>query len=502
MNLNEIAEIYRRALPTGELVHFSLSPFDRLGVANQSATFFPPDGRTRGGTGYGISDGAALVSALGETTEEYAASRGVTQMPVIEGTLAQLQRERGENGVCDPRRLGINAGTDFSPATPRRWIQVSRWPAGEAVLVPLEYVATYGGDLGGGDYAPLVVPITNGLGAGLSREAAIAHGLLELLQRDGNGLQIRALASLVALDQSTISDPIARELLDRFDAQGVDVEIKVASTEWGFVNLYVVGIDREASPISALLSAAGGEASHPVAVVALRKALLEWAAARARLAFMHGPLEAVERLTPEGYLAQMRADFSPHSHEKRALDAMTVWSQQSLEQAREKLENRVLRVEKRIAFSDLPSASASLENDKMALCHDVVRRLEEAGLEVLVADFSDLAAQNGGVFAVKVLVAGLEVETLSYGRLGVRNVRRLLEREDVALVARGECPPQGRRIQLTPAAEIALDGPLWLDWRAVEELVGPLYALYREPGRHAVPFSLEMENNHLPLNIG
>lgn len=492
MTLPEITDTYRRALPEGELVHFSLAPFDRLGIPNQSATFFPPDGRTRGGTGYGTSDEAALVSALGETTEEYAASRGVTQMPVVEGSLAQLQHERGESGVCDPRRLGINAGAPFSPDEPRRWLEISRWPGGQPVLVPIEYVATYGGDLGGGDYAPLVTPITNGLGAGLSREAAIAHGLLELLQRDGNGLQIRALASPIALDQSTITDPIARRLLDHFDAQGVDVEIKVASTQWGFVNLYVAGIDREETPTSALVSAAGGEASHPVAVVALRKALLEWAAARARLAFMHGPLDAVERFTPSGYLEQMRADFSPHSHEKRALFAMTAWSQQSLPEARRRLEQCVLRVEKRIPFAELPSAEESLSDDKVALCHDVVRRLQEAGLEVLVADFSDLAAQHGDVFAVKVIVPGLEVETLSYGRLGARNARRLLERHDVRLVVRGQQPEGGRRIHLLPEDEEKLNGPLWLDWSTIESLVGPLYALYREPGRHAVPFSLSL----------
>ena len=489
MTLPQIIDTYQRSLPGGELVHFSLSPFDRLDIPNQSATFFPRDGRTRGGTGYGLSDEAALVSALGETTEEYAASRGVTQMPVVEGSLAELQRERGENAVCDPRCLGINAGAPFSPDEKRRWIEVSRWPQGDPVLVPIEYVATYGGDVGEGDYSPLVTPITNGLGAGLSREAAIAHGLLELLQRDGNGLQIRALASPVALDQSTISDPVARRLLDHFDSQGVDVEIKVASTEWGFVNLYVAGIDREETPTSALVSAAGGEASHPVGVVALRKALLEWAAARARLAFMHGPLDAVEQLTPAGYLEQMRADFSPHAHEKRSLAAMTAWSGQSLLQARHLLSGRVLRVEKRIAFSDLPVSDSFLEDDKMALCHDVVRRLREAGLDVLVADFSSLAAQSGEVFAVKVIVPGLEVETLSYGRIGARNARRLLKRDDVQLVKRGDQPAGGRRIHLLPEDEAELRGPLWLDWPAIEKVVGPLYALYREPGRHAVPFS-------------
>jgi ribosomal protein S12 methylthiotransferase accessory factor len=372
----------------------------------------------------------------------------------------------------------------------RRWVEVKRWPSGEAVLVPIEYVATYAGDCGA-DYAPLVVPITNGLGAGLSRDAAIAHGLLELLQRDGNGLQIRSLATGLALDQNTIFDPIARDLLSRFDAAGVDIEIKVASTQDGFVNLYVAGIDRDEGPNSPLMSAAGGEASHPVAVVALRKALLEWAASRSRLAFMHGPLSEVEKFAPPSYLATMRARFSPGAHEKRALDAMTAWSAQSLQSARNRLMERVLRVEKRVSFDDLPSAPENLSDDKSALCREVAARLESSGFEVLVADFSSPSG-DGEVFAVKVIAVGLEVETLSYGRVGARGAARLLERDDVQLLRRGEPFEGGRRVWLLPDVEASLGGPLWLDWPAVEALVGPLYALHREPGRHAGAFAGEL----------
>ena len=87
--------------------------------------------------------------------------------------------------------------------------------------MPLEFVACGWSDLpldgnpalGEARRGWLVTPITNGLGAGTtSYEMAIIHGLLELLQRDGNGLKIRALATTDAIDLSTIDDPSAREL--------------------------------------------------------------------------------------------------------------------------------------------------------------------------------------------------------------------------------------------------------------------------------------------------
>ncbi len=282
-DLQSVIDLYRRALPAGELVHFSLSPFDRLNVPNQTATFFPLDGRTRGGTGYGATDEAALVSALGETTEEFSASRAVSQVEPLEGSFEELRARFGERGVCDPLSLCLEVGSNYSPQMSRRWTATKRLGTDETVWVPVEFVAAYRGDVTQNRYQPLVVPITNGLGAGTSREMALAHGLLELLQRDGNGLQIRALATTTEIDSQSVSDPQAKRLLERFDAQGVDVHLKVASTDNGFVNLYVVGLDRDESGGGLpLMGLAGGEASHPVASVALRKALLEWAAARAR----------------------------------------------------------------------------------------------------------------------------------------------------------------------------------------------------------------------------
>ena len=58
------------------------------------------------------------------------------------------------------------------------------------------------------------------------------------------------------------------------------------------------------------------------------------------------------------------------------------------------------------------------------------------------------------------------------------------------LAGLGPAPEGARRVLLAPDAEARLGGPAWLDWAGVERVVGPLYALYREPGRHAAPLSM------------
>jgi len=52
-------------------------------------------------------------------------------------------------------------------------------------------------------------------------------------------------------------------------------------------------------------------------------------------------------------------------------------------------------------------------------------------------------------------------------------------------------PPPARRVPFTSAAEKRLGGPVWLDVERVAATVGPLYPLYREPGRHSAPLAEE-----------
>jgi ribosomal protein S12 methylthiotransferase accessory factor len=106
-----------------------------------------------------------------------------------------------------------------------------------------------------------------------------------------------------------------------------------------------------------------------------------------------------------------------------------------------------------------------------------------------LADHDVLASTTtvGAVSVAKVVVPGLEVETLSYGRLGEAGARELLA-TDLGLVRQGP-HPQGEhtaRVLLTEAAEERLGGPVWYSYAAADRVVGLRYPLYREPARHSV----------------
>ena len=95
-----------------------------------------------------------------------------------------------------------------------------------------------------------------------------------------------------------------------------------------------------------------------------------------------------------------------------------------------------------------------------------------------------------GVHVVKAVVPGLEVETMSYHRIGERGVRKLMERNS-PLVGLGDPPAGAAPVRLPPGAADHLGGAPWLDVAEVDRIVGRLYPLYREPEVHSAPISME-----------
>jgi ribosomal protein S12 methylthiotransferase accessory factor len=78
----------------------------------------------------------------------------------------------------------------------------------------------------------------------------------------------------------------------------------------------------------------------------------------------------------------------------------------------------------------------------------------------------------------------MEVETMSYARIGARNTEKLLA-VDSPLIRFGLETERLRRIRLTPGDAERLGHPLF-DVEAAARIVGPLYPLYREPEAHHV----------------
>jgi ribosomal protein S12 methylthiotransferase accessory factor len=477
MSLKAARDAYARAMPPGELLLFRDDAIDRVGIPVVASSLRMKDGPWITSHGYGATEEEGMVSAIGELAEEVFSERTLMTLPRFHGSYNELVRTRGGSGVADPLTLSLPAGSPYHPDMLLTWVEMRRLSTGEPVLVPEEYVAIHPSQLHG--RSPLILPITNGQGAGLTREQALAHGLLELLQRDGNGLCFRAMDQGVVLDlEGAELSPDVRALLERYRQLGIEVIPKLATTEFGLVNLYVVARDPDVGE-QPLMVTACGEAADPDRNRALRKALLEYAGSRARKAFMHGPLEHVARVAPPGYLEQFLPQVNVDREEPRALHGMVEWARMSADALRA-LSAITVSCKRKVRFAELPRVQVA--EDPAVRCQQVVDQLHTAGFDILVADMSPA---DHSIHVVKVLVPGLEVETMTYSRIGERNVARLMAREE-RLAGVGTPPEGARPVCLTPAAEERLGGPAWFNVRLAEQRVGRLYSLYREPGRHSV----------------
>ncbi|KQS71153.1 YcaO-like family protein [Modestobacter sp. Leaf380] len=460
------AAAYRAALPPGELFELDLRGHDRTGVPT-TATVWRSGDRAGHGVGYGATEAAAATGAWGELAEQVLLDDALLRVTPRTATYPELLAERGADRVADPRTLVLPAGAD--PDRPLRWLPTTRWATGEEVLVPAELVAPHATGIAG-DPPPggwLVTPITNGMGAGDTAERAVAHGIGELLQRDGNTVDFRALERGTVV--TGIDDPDACAAIAALEDAGLSVSVRLASTEFAVV-VHAVATD-PATDVPVVVSAVG-EAAAPDRAEAVRKAVLELASSRARRAFAFGPLDRVGALHPAYLAAELQHPLPPQ--ETRALEAMTGWTGLSTAELSELMAPAWVRRDT-VAYTDLPTSEVTGPAGTLALWQ---QRL--TGFDLLVAH-----AQVGDVHVAKTLVPGLEVETLSYGRIGERVLRRLLER-DSPLVGLGVPTTADRLpVRLTREATERVGGPAWLDTAEVRRTVGALYPLYREPTRHA-----------------
>ncbi|HKG77247.1 MAG TPA: YcaO-like family protein [Beijerinckiaceae bacterium] len=490
-DLPDAARAYLDALPKGRTIGFPLTPLDRTGVPAWKVALFLDDaerlpGNMPSGYGYGLTDGEAVIGAVAEIAEAICPTLHLMQAPKRMGSYDSLVRAVGRDGVVDPLTLCLPAGSPVGRDTPLAWVEAVRARNGETVLVPIDVAAVDVFELPPG-YTPFTTLITNGLGAGPDVEWAVGHGLYECLQRDGNGLVFRALDQGVVLDLPGALDPETRTLLDRLDALDIAVLPKFASDEFGLTNLYVVGYDREGhGPRVPIMLSACGEACDPDRDRALRKALLEFCSARVRKTYGHGPLAEAKRVAPPGYVEDFVARALPtlEQEESRALHEMMRWAETEAETLKAFLKESVFSVRASHDFTSLPSTSVP---DARARGRFARERLEAEDFDALYVDCSP---PDRSIGVVKVIVPGLEVETMSYYRIGERNARKLLER-DSPLIRFGAESDTLRPVRLTPEAIERLGGrqPL-LDTALVDRIVGPLYPLYREPEAHHVAYRI------------
>lgn len=487
-NLAETLEVFQTAIPNGDAYEFELTALDRLNIPLWGTFVWSESGDFSDGFGYGAGNLGARISAWGEVLENYYATKTLEKMPRRTASYRELMAT-GEAAV-DPVTLCLDAGVDYSPDKQIVWTVGKSYPTGKNVWLPLEAVAIAGSDISA-EISPenfLFTPITNGLGAGTSLEQALAHGILELVQRDGDSVTFRALDEGVKINLDQIESEETRRLLEFLNDNDIEIIPKLAGVSCGMPIIYVVGYDRDLSraPFQLSLSACG-EAAHPSREIALAKALREYISSRARKRFMHGALADMEQVAPEKYSRRVLADEAS-GDESRALQSVLEWLAMSREDFFAMIRTPLFDVHREVNFSDLPTFKHETLDSPEKLLQLIQKNLESENLEIYYADFTP---ENARFAVVKAIVPGLEVETMSYNRIGRRNFQRLRERarrdtrfENLVGNDSDEKPADARQIHLTEKDQQAIGGAAWLSPGAIENAVGKFYALYREPNGH------------------
>lgn len=493
--LNNAVDIYRRFLSGNDLQIFDISGLDRIGIPIYLAALRADGGFLNNGVGYGNTSNEALVGALGEISETFHIHRALGTAPACEAiTYSQMVHHFGQDQVIDPLTLCLSAGYPYHDKLPLRWVAVTRLVDGTRCWAPRETVAFSGFsydirsthvELQSNEaHAKLFPPITCGLGAGLTIEQALSHGILELLQRDGNCTTFRAMDQGIDIELDVIESEEIKATLSHLGSLGLRVRAKLASTEFGLVNLFVIAepiegsSSKEAFP---LLATACGEAVHQNRERALRKALHEFISSRSRKVFMHGPIDAVRALAPVKYLENNLELAQPHLEEPKALTEMASWLSKSQSDLLEMLQHTVFSSQKTVKFSSLPSTADERVLDPRDRLADITKRLEAQNIPVYYFDGSP--NDVSGPKVVKTIAPGLEGETLSYWRIGARGAKRLLARQS-SLVSQDRPQAQHVLVPLRPAAQEALGGPVFFNVPEWEKILHGHYPLYREPSPH------------------
>jgi YcaO-like protein with predicted kinase domain len=232
--------------------------------------------------GKGLDLAAARASGLMESVEFYHAER--IQRPV---KLASFEEMHYTRRVVDVEGLPRLRRGRFHRNLPLLWIEGVNLLSDEPAWIPYEMVQlnmTLPAPTGTGCF----LGGSNGLASGNHLLEAISHAICEVVERDAStmfGLLDAEAQAGRRIDLNTIDDAACREVLERYEAAGVDVAVWDITSDVAIAAFLCQIVDRSEDPLRALYASAG-MGCHPTRRIALVRALTE--AAQERVALIAG----------------------------------------------------------------------------------------------------------------------------------------------------------------------------------------------------------------------
>ncbi len=303
--------------------------------------------------GKGASPSQAEASALMELAERFSFFSYIRRTPFDYLTAEQAPQSR--MGFDQVAKSLYHPVEDLERARrvfellPQRWAWARNLTADREEAVPLGWF-----------YA---INEYNGPAAGNCQEEAVLQSLCEVIERHISAVVSLGQVPTPAIDPDSIQDPVARELLDKFTRQGIQVFLKDFTLDMGVPSVAALCYDPATFPAKSEIVYAAGTATSPA--MALIRALTE--------------------------VAQLAGDFETGSSYKvSALPKFT-----SLEEAA-----YVTKATGTVALDSLPDVSRDDFREEVLAC---VEALAERGFVVYTLDVSH---PELGVPAVYTFVPG------------------------------------------------------------------------------------------------
>ena len=234
--------------------------------------------------GKGLSRDAARVSAVMEAYETWCAES--IDRPVRFASLDEMQFA---HRLVDIDALPLASLEPLDPGRPFLWIEGRDLIGGGGSWLPYELVhANYA--LPEPPHSATFAATTNGLASGNTRDEALLHALMEVIERDALTLWKLgpdAWRGRTAIRLETVTDPACRWLLDRFAAGRIDVAVFDVTSDLGIPACLALIDDATGTTGAPEL----GSGAHLAPEVALARALSE--AAQARATFIAGAREDI-----------------------------------------------------------------------------------------------------------------------------------------------------------------------------------------------------------------
>lgn len=360
-----------------------------------------------GGTGVGLDRYSALIAAVGEAVERYAACTYDPDQDMIWASYEDVQ-----GAAISPDEFVLLSAreyeqwkhivTPFQAQRPIGWAKGRHFTDGSLALVPASFVY---GDYRYSSFDEVLTPVvvSTGLAAGPSWEQAVLSGLCECVERDAFMITYLNRLPVPEIDLDQVTHPKVRDLLDRIPPWAyTSIRAWNLTTDIGIPTvLAMIMGDGETTP--AFLCGASANVDRGQA---LYKALIEavqcygW---------------ATRYLVPKYKDHVWAEDFS---------DVLTRDDQMGLAAKSGFAVHLEWLLESRpkTPLESLPDLRTSSVVEALAVAADAV---QQVGLPIVTVDLTQPDIASAGFHATRVLIPG--TQPLTFGPVRLLGGRRLYE---------------------------------------------------------------------------